>query len=40
MNTSALAGLAVMVGSEAATVAGRELVASWDTPIAWTGFIL
>ena len=40
MNVSALAGLAVMVGSEAATLAGIEPFASWNTPIAWTGFIL
>jgi hypothetical protein len=29
-----------MVGSEAATLAGVEPFASWNTPIAWTGFIL
>jgi hypothetical protein len=40
VNVSALAGLAVMVGSEAATLAGIEPFASWNTPIAWTGFIL
>jgi hypothetical protein len=40
VNASALAGLAVMVGSEAATLAGIEPFASWNTPIAWTGFIL
>jgi hypothetical protein len=40
VNGSALAGLALMVGSEAATLAGIEPFASWNTPIAWTGFIL
>jgi len=40
VNASALAGLAVMVSSEAATLAGVEPFASWNTPIAWTGFIL
>jgi hypothetical protein len=33
-------GLAVMIVSEAATVAGIEPFASWNTPIAWTGFII
>src|SRR5207247_2776635 len=33
-------GLAIMIVSEAATVAGIEPFASWNTPIAWTGFIL
>jgi hypothetical protein len=33
-------GLAIMIGSEAATLAGIEPFASWNTPIAWTGFIL
>jgi hypothetical protein len=40
VNASALAGLAVMVGTEAATLVGVEPFASWNTPIAWTGFIL
>jgi hypothetical protein len=40
MNLQALIGLVVMVGSQAATFAGIELVAQWNTPIAWTGFIL
>jgi hypothetical protein len=35
-----LAGLAIMTVSEAATVAGIEPFASWNTPIAWTGFII
>jgi hypothetical protein len=33
-------GLAIMVVSEAATLAGIEPFASWNTPIAWTGFII
>jgi hypothetical protein len=33
-------GLAVMVGSEAATLAHVEPFWTWNTPIAWTGFIL
>jgi len=40
MNASALVGLIVMVVSEAATLAGIEPFPSWNTPIAWTGFIL
>jgi hypothetical protein len=35
-----LLGLAIMVVTEAATLAGLEPFASWNTPIAWTGFIL
>ena len=35
-----LLGLAVMIGSEAATLAHVEPFASWNTPICWTGFIL
>jgi hypothetical protein len=35
-----LAGLAIMIVSEAATLAGSEPFASWNTPICWTGFIL
>jgi len=35
-----LAGLAILVGSEAATLARIEPFWSWNTPIAWTGFIL
>jgi hypothetical protein len=33
-------GLAIMIVSEAATLAGIEPFASWNTPICWTGFIL
>src|SRR6266545_5888015 len=33
-------GLAIMIVSEAATVARIEPFASWNTPIAWTGFII
>jgi hypothetical protein len=33
-------GLALMIGSQAATFAGVEPFASWNTPIVWTGFIL
>ena len=40
MNLTAWLGLAVMVGSEAATLARIEPFWSWNTPIAWTGFIL
>ena len=40
MNTGALAGLLVMVVSEAATLVRIEPFYSWNTPIAWTGFIL
>ena len=40
MNLMAWTGLAVMVGSEAATLAHIEPFWSWNTPIAWTGFIL
>jgi hypothetical protein len=36
----ALAGLAVMIVSEAATIARIEPFYSWNTPICWTGFIL
>ena len=35
-----LVGLAIMIVSEAATIAGIEPFASWNTPICWTGFIL
>jgi hypothetical protein len=35
-----LVGLAIMIVSEAATLAGIEPFASWNTPICWTGFIL
>lgn len=40
MNAASIAGLVVMVVSESATLAGIEPFASWNTPIAWTGFIL
>ena len=33
-------GLVTMAVSETATVAGIEPFASWNTPIAWTGYIL
>ena len=40
MNPGALIGLLVMVLSESATLAKIEPFYSWNTPIAWTGFIL
>ena len=40
MSAAALTGLAIMIVSEAATVAGIEPFHSWNTPICWTGFIL
>ena len=40
MNRWALLGLAVMIVSETATLAGIEPFYSWNTPICWTGFIL
>jgi hypothetical protein len=40
MNATALAGLIVMVVSQAATFGGVEPFVGWNTPIAWTGFIL
>jgi hypothetical protein len=36
----ALLGLAIMIVSEAATLARIEPFWSWNTPIAWTGFIV
>jgi hypothetical protein len=33
-------GAGIMIVSQAATLAGIEPFASWNTPIAWTGFIL
>jgi hypothetical protein len=36
----ALLGLAIMIVSEAATLARVEPFWSWNTPIAWTGFIV
>lgn len=35
-----VAGLSLMIGSEAGTLAKIEPFWSWNTPIAWTGFIL
>ena len=40
VNLQALVGLAVLIASEVATLAGLEPFASWNTPIGWTGFIL
>ncbi|HEY7172864.1 MAG TPA: hypothetical protein VH417_18560 [Vicinamibacterales bacterium] len=40
MTAGALAGLAIMIGSEAATIFRLEPFYSWNTPICWTGFIL
>jgi hypothetical protein len=40
VSARALAGLAIMIGSEVATLAEIEPFWSWNTPIAWTGFIL
>jgi hypothetical protein len=40
MNSGAIIGLLVMVVSEGATLARIEPFYSWNTPIAWTGFIL
>jgi hypothetical protein len=40
MNRWAFVGLSVMVVTETATLAGIEPFASWNTPIAWTGFII
>ena len=40
MNATSILGLVVMIVSESATLAGIEPFASWNTPIAWTGFIL
>jgi hypothetical protein len=37
---SAFLGLAIMIVSEAATLARVEPFWSWNTPIAWTGFIV
>ena len=33
-------GLAIMIASETATLLRLEPFYSWNTPIAWTGFIL
>lgn len=40
MNLSTAAGLLIMIVSQTATLFGIEPFASWNTPIAWTGFIL
>jgi len=40
MSLGIVVGLAIMIGTEAATLAGLEPFRSWNTPIAWTGFIL
>jgi hypothetical protein len=40
MSASAFVGLLIMVTSEAAALARIEPFWSWNTPIAWTGFIL
>jgi hypothetical protein len=40
MNAGALAGLGIMIGSEAATIGHLEPFYSWNTPICWSGFIL
>jgi hypothetical protein len=40
MKAAAFAGLAIMIVSEAATLARIEPFYSWNTPICWTGFIL
>ncbi len=40
MTRAAAIGLAIMAVSQAATFAGIEPFSSWNTPIAWTGFIL
>ena len=40
MNLTATIGLAIMIVSEGATLARIEPFWSWNTPIAWTGFIL
>jgi hypothetical protein len=40
MNAGAAIGLAIMIGSEGATLARVEPFWSWNTPICWTGFIL
>jgi hypothetical protein len=40
MSAWAIAGLAIMIVSEAATLARIEPFASWNTPICWTGFIV
>lgn len=38
--TMMVIGVAIMIVTQSATLAGIEPFASWNTPIAWTGFIL
>ena len=40
MNRQAIAGLVIMIGSEAATLAGVAPFPTWNTPLCWTGFLL
>ncbi len=40
MRAHGWAGLAIIAAAEAALVAGQPLVASWFTPIVWTGYVL
>jgi hypothetical protein len=40
VNAAAIAGAIIMAGSEAATLAGIPPFPRWNTPIAWTGFII
>jgi hypothetical protein len=40
MSPTAVAGLVVMIGSEAATLARVDPFPTWNTPICWTGFVL
>jgi len=40
MTPGAVIGAAIMIGSQAATLLQIEPFWSWNTPIAWTGFIL
>jgi len=40
MTATAIAGAIIMIATEAATLAHVEPFWSWNTPIAWTGFIL
>jgi hypothetical protein len=40
VNPGAAVGLLVMIVTETATLLGLEPFASWNTPIAWTGFIM
>ncbi len=40
MNTQAWLGLALLLGSEIATLAGVQPFPTWNTPIGWTGFIV